>query len=917
MKLFAQVRSWLKRIVTPQSLETEMEAEVRFHLESYAADMVRQGVPQLEAMRRARIEFGGIESHKDAIRASLGLRLWGELGADLRYGVRTLRKSPGFTGIAIASLALGIGANTAVFTLAKAALLDTLSVSHPENLRLLAWTQDDRSVVGSMWGDFYPDGKGHTLVASFSYPVYEQLRRQNHTLGDLFAFKELGGGLDRLTATIDDHAETVTGELVSGNYFEGFGVETVLGRPIEATDDIAPGSGPVAVISDAFWARRFGRSSAVIGKAVKLNLVPITIIGVAPKSFTGASHVAMSPDVFLPLSMQPVIAPKGTSSLLSDPDIWWVQVMGRLQPGISENSARASLAVTLDQAVRATMTVPTDGTLPPLTLLPGNRGWLSYADRQLQQPSSILLALTSLVLLLACANIANLLLARSASRQREMSVRLALGAGKARILRQMLTESLLLSLLGGIAGLVLGYLGRNVVPRLLSASWGAAPLTGRFGWPVFAFALTISVLSGLIFGVGPAWQATRTIVNAGLKDSAVTTTHRRKGFAGKTLVILQVSLCMLLLVGAGLFMRTLVNLNEADTGFQQKGVLLFAIAPPRQRYPAPQNIEVLHQIEETVAALPGVESVTLSTEPLLAQTASNDGFFPDGQPRRPGREQVAMSNSVGQTFFATMRIPLLYGRAFDFRDTPTSPKVAIINRALARKEFAGMNPVGKTFKTEEEDRYEIIGVSADAKYADLRDDPPATFYLLYRQQKDVRHSMTFEVRTNGDPGSVVGAIRSAVQSVDKDLPLIDVRTQTEQINANIAPERIFAAVTAGFGVLALILASIGVYGIMAFTVGRRVNEIGIRMALGAPASQVLQMILRETAWLAAIGVGAGLGTTLLLTQFLRSMLFGLKPTDPSTFASAALLLFAIAMLAGWGPAHRASLIQPMQALRHE
>jgi len=360
MKLFAQVRSWLKRIVTPQSLETEMEAEVRFHLESYAADMVRQGVPQLEAMRRARIEFGGIESHKDAIRASLGLRLWGELGADLRYGVRTLRKSPGFTGIAIASLALGIGANTAVFTLAKAALLDTLSVSHPENLRLLAWTQDDRSVVGSMWGDFYPDGKGHTLVASFSYPVYEQLRRQNHTLGDLFAFKELGGGLDRLTATIDDHAETVTGELVSGNYFEGFGVETVLGRPIEATDDIAPGSGPVAVISDAFWARRFGRSSAVIGKAVKLNLVPITIIGVAPKSFTGASHVAMSPDVFLPLSMQPVIAPKGTSSLLSDPDIWWVQVMGRLQPGISENSARASLAVTLDQAVRATMTVPTD-----------------------------------------------------------------------------------------------------------------------------------------------------------------------------------------------------------------------------------------------------------------------------------------------------------------------------------------------------------------------------------------------------------------------------------------------------------------------------------------------------------------------------------------------------------------------------
>jgi predicted permease len=917
MRLLAQLRSWLKWIVNRSQLETGMEAEVRFHIESYAEDLVRTGVPQQEAMRRARIQFGAIESQKDAIRASLGLRLWDELWADLRFGVRMLGKSPRFAVIAVASLALGIGANTAVFTLAKAALLDTLSVSHPDQLRLLAWTQDDRSVVGSMWGDFYPDGKGHSLVASFSYPVYEQLQRQNHTLGDLFAFKELGGGFDRLTATIDNHAEMVTGELVSGNYFEGFGVGTVLGRPIEPADDIAPGGGPVAVISDAFWARRFGRSSAVIGKALKLNLVAITIIGVAPKAFTGASHVEVSPDVFLPLSMQPVIAPRGTSSLLTDPDIWWVQVMGRLQPGISENSARASLAVSLDQAVRTTMTVPKEGTLPPLALIAGNRGWLSYADRQLEQPSSILLALTGLVLLLACANIANLLLARSASRQREMSVRLALGAGRTRILRQMLTENLLLSLLGGSAGLVLGYLGRDAIPRLLSSSWSVASVSGRFDYRVFAFTLTISVFSGLLFGVGPSWQATRTIVNAGLKDSAATTTHRRKGFAGKTLVIFQVSLCMLLLVSAGLFVRTLVNLNAADTGFQQKGLLLFAIVPPRQRYPAPKNIEVLHQIEEKIAPLPGVESVTLSVEPLLAQTVSNDGFFPDGQPKRPGHEQFALLNSVGRAFFATLRIPFLYGRAFDFRDTPTSPKVAIINQALARKEFTAMNPVGKTFKTEEGERYEIIGVCADAKYADLRNDPSPTFYVLYQQQKDARHGMTFEVRTNGDPGGAVTAIRSAVQAVDMDLPLIDVRTQTDQINASIAPERIFAAVTAGFGVLALILASIGVYGIMACTVGRRENEIGIRMALGAQANQVLLMVLRETAWLAAIGVGAGLGAALLLTQFVRSMLYGLKPTDSPTLAGAALLLFAIAMLAGWGPANRASLIQPVQALRHE
>ena len=916
MKLLRQVRSWLKWITKPQTLENEMEAEVRFHIESYAADLARQGAPEREAMRRARIEFGGIESHKDAMRASLGMRLWSELNADVRYGMRMLRRSPGFTTIAVASLALGIGANTAVFTLAKAALLDRLSVPHPDQLRLLAWNQDDKSVVGSMWGDGYPDGKGNFVVASFSYPVYEQLRQQNHTLGDLFAFKELGGGLDRMTATIDNHAEVVTGELVSDNYFSGFGVGTVVGRPIEPADDIAPGGVPVAVISDAFWARRFGRSPAVIGKAIKLNLVAVTIVGVAPSGFTGAAHVEVSPDVFLPLTMQPIIAPKGKSSLLNDPEIWWVQVMGRLQPGISEESARASLAVTLNQAVQATMTVPKDATLPPLTLIAGNRGWLNYADRQLEQPSSVLLALTGLVLLLACANIANLLLARSVPRQREMSVRLALGAGKARIVRQMLTESLMLSMLGGTAGLVFGYMGHNAIPRLLSSKWDAAPIGGRFDWSVFAYALMISLFSGLLFGAGPAWQATRSIINAGLKDSAKTLT-RRRGSAGKALVVVQVALCMLLLVGAGLFVRTLVNLNAADMGFQQNGLLLFAINPPRVRYPAPKNVEVLHEIEEKIAPLPGVESVALSAEPLLAQTASNDGFFPEGQPRRPGREQFALSNSVGQNFFATMGIPVLYGRAFDFRDTPTSPKVALINQALARKEFAGMNPVGKTFKTEEEERYEIIGVSADAKYADLRDDAPPTFYLLYRQQNDARHGMTFEVRTSGDPGSVVGAIRAAVQSVDRDLPLIDVRTQTEQIKASIAPERIFAAVTAGFGVLALILATIGVYGIMACSVGRRVNEIGIRMALGAPASQVLRMILRETAGLAAIGVGAGLGAALLLTQFLRSMLFGLKPTDPATLAGAAALLFAIAMLAGWGPANRAALIQPMQALRHE
>jgi predicted permease len=437
-------------------------------------------------------------------------------------------------------------------------------------------------------------------------------------------------------------------------------------------------------------------------------------------------------------------------SLLNDPEIWWVQVMGRLQPGIEEKSAQASLAVTLNQAVRATMVVPKDRTLPPLTLIPGDRGWLNYADRQLQQPSSILLALTGLVLLLACANIANLLLARSVSREREISVRLALGAGRARIVRQMLTESLLLSMLGGTAGLAVGYLGRNAIPQLLASKWDAVPVTGRFDGSTFAFTLIVSLISGFLFGVGPAWQATRSAISAGLKEGATTHT-RQRGYAGKALVVFQVSLCMLLLVGAGLFVRTLVNLNAADTGFQQKGLLLFAIAPPTLRYPAPKNVEVLHEIEATIAALPGVESITLSEEPLLAQTASNDDFFPDGQPRKPGRSDSSFCRTPSAKHsLQRCAFQLLYGRAFDFRDTPTSPNVASSIWLLLAKSSWGRIPSAKRFIPTEElgDRYEIVGVSADAKYArTCATIRPQLSTFLYRQQKDARDGMTFEVRT--------------------------------------------------------------------------------------------------------------------------------------------------------------------------
>jgi predicted permease len=894
----------------------EFANEVETHIELLMERLIRQGMSQKDAARAARRQFGNtalLEQRQRETRAFLWMTT---VFQDVRYGLRMLARSPGITAIAIASLALGIGANTAIFTLAKAALFDALSVPYPDHLRLLAYTQDDRSAIRHDWGDFYTDKQGRTVVASFSYPAYQRLRDRDHSLGDLFAFVDVNQ-FEHLSATIDGHAAAVTAELVSGNFFQAMNVGTAIGRPLEPKDDAVPGSGAVAVISDSFWQQRFDRSPSVIGKTIDVNLIPITIVGVAPRDFSGASHVHAPQDLFLPLSMQPLIFPVKAGSLLSDSDTWWLQIMGRLQPGISDEQARASLAVSLDQAVRSTITVPNDRSVPPLLLLHGGRGW-NYAAQELEHPMPLLLSLAGLVLLLACVNVANLLLARSSTRNREISVRLALGASNRRVVRQMLTESLCLSTLGGSAGLLLGYLGRNILPHLLLSSWGPTTLRTRFDWRVFAFTSVISFLTGLGFGVGPAWQAARTSLNAGLKDGGTTMSRHRGGIAGKMLVVLQVSLCMLLLVCAGLFVRTLANLNALDPGFNKRGLLLFAIEPPAQRYPAPKNVEVLHRVEERLASLPEVESVTLSREALLAQSGSNSDFLPEGRPRVAGGNKHIAYNSVGQNFFTTMGIPILYGRQFGLRDTATSPGVAVINRALAQKEFAGTNPIGASFQMKEGgEPIEIVGVCADAKYAWLRADDSPTFYVLYTQQMDPSGSMTFEVRTKGNPRDFAGAIRGVVESVDKDLPLIDVRTQEEQIDATLAPERSFATVASAFGVLALVLASIGVYGVMAVGVSRRVNEIAVRMALGARADQVLRMVLGEAMALAVAGVGAGLCAALLLTHLLSSLLFGLKPTDLLTLVTSGLLLSVVAILASWGPARRASRIQPVQALRHE
>jgi predicted permease len=915
--VFAQPRSWLRSGIHRNRLEDEMEAELADHLENLTADLIRAGQSPAEGARNARVALGAVTVHKEEMRASLGLRWWDELRADLQYGFRILRKSPGFTLIAATSLALAIGANTTIFSIAKQLLYQRINVPHPEQLRMLRWNGDGHEAIHGMWGDFDSTPGSGTTGSVFSFPVYQQLRAHNQWLNDLLAFKE-----DNMNATIHGNAQRVNAAMVTGNYFDVLEVRPQLGRALQASDDAMPSSGNVAVISDAIWLRDYDRSPAALGQTIMLNQIAVTVIGVAPRGFTGAKGVMESPDLYVPLSLQPVIDPKGKEKLFNSSDLWWVNVAGRIKPGVSDRTAQAGLDVQFQAAVRACMKMEAGETMPRFELADGSRG-LHFSDRMFKKPIYVLLALTGFVLLLACANIANLMLARGSKRQREMSVRLAMGAGRQRIVRQLLTESLLLAALGGTGGLALGYLGRNILPNLLTNAWEQNYLNTPFDWGVFAFTAAVTLITGILFGLAPAWMASRTEVSSTLKETAQSTTRRRRGLSGRSIVAFQIALSTLLVVGAGLFTRTLFALSTVDVGFDADHLLLFEVAPPDARYPAGKDVLLHAQLEQRIAALPGVKAVTAAATPYIADNLNNYDFLPEGERfedyKRLHKQDAEDTNAVGIHFFETMGIPILAGRGFGPQDTATSPKVAVINQALARKRFPNVDPIGRRFRTTRKDTgelYTIVGICADTRYVNLRDKPPAQFFLPYIQSADVG-SMVYELRTPLAPASLTPVLRRVVQSVDPDLPIIDVRTQREQINATMQTERLFAALTAGFGVLALALACVGIYGIMAYSVANRRNEIGIRLALGAQPGQVRSMILRESTSLAVTGIVVGAVAALALTRLVKSMLYGIQPYDPATMAGGVLILLAVALAASWIPARRAAGVQPMEALRHE
>lgn len=897
--------SWLRSLTQRGRVESEMDAELRFHIESFTDDLVRRGVSRSEALRRARMEFGGIEARKEECRESLGLRLWDELRGDCRYALRMMRQNPGFTAVAVISLGLGIGANTAIFTLAKEILLKNMAVPHADRLRVFSWEVDPKAhFPGPAWGSF-----GSGLASPFPYQLYMDMRSHNQVLDDLVAFKDVY----KLTATIGGEAESVDGVLVSGNFYPVLAPRMIAGRAIAPADD-SQSATPVAVISDAYWARRFGRAADALGKIVNLNRVPFTIIGVNSPEFKGPK-AGCTAEIFFPVSMQPQVIPNTKGSLLAT-NYWWLMIMGRLKPGVSDQAASTALDASFTNSFHEL--IPGKKDVPRFRLMPGSRG-LDIQQNMYAKPIYFLLALAGLVLLIACANLANLLLARSSTRQREMSLRLAMGASRFRVMRQVLTEAMLLALLGGATGLLLGFWGRNIIPNLFDDSWHSSRIDSQMDWRVFVFAFAITAITGLLFGLAPAWRCTRADVNSGLKESGRMSTSRPKALLGKALVAFQVSISLLLLIGAGLFVRTLINLRTTTIGFNPEHILLFDLQPPRSRYSAQQSILLFERLAEKMSALPGVQSATLSAEPLLADSGDRNCVRPAGEPSGSEERDSPWTNQVGAGFFETLRIPIVLGRGFTARDNQRAPKVAIVNEQFAKEAFPGASPIGKTLVDCEAGTHptiEIVGVSADAKYSSIRDSVPPTIYFPYLQTDEAQR-MTFELKTAASTPSMTSDIREAVRAIDKDLPLLEVRTQTQQIEATLSQERVFATLTTGFGALALILASIGIYGVMAYTVSRRTNEIGIRMALGARSGAVLGMVLRETMLLAAIGVVAGLAGAAALTRLAATMLFGLKPIDPLTFGGAAVLLIGIALAAGFTPAQRAARVDPMNALRHE
>jgi predicted permease len=822
---------------------------------------------------------------------------------ELRQALRQIARSPGFSLIVVLTLGLGIGANTAIFSLLDQVLLRRLPVSHPEELVVL-------DGPGAFSGRTEND-------QAFSHPMYLDFRDRNQVFSGVIARFPAG-----VSVAHQGRTELANLELVSGNYLDVLGVAPALGRGLAPSDDVTPGGHPVVMLGHGYWQRRFGGDASLVGQALTVNGRPMTVVGVSPAGFHGI-EVGADPDLYVPLAMKASMTPNWDG--LGDRKHRWLNVMARLKPGVSLAQAKAGMDVLYKQILAEDIKLYPEASAlfrerflaKKLVFLPGLRG-RSDLRRSFSTPLVVLMAMVGLVLLIACANVANLLVAKATTRQRELAIRLALGAGRRHLVRQLLVESLLLALLGGAAGLLFAQWTGGMLLGALPFDQALRAFSSEPDPRVVGFALAVSLLTGVLFGLYPALQVTRPSVVQSLKDEAAAVVGGSSVRFRKALVVAQVALSLLLLVGAGLFARSLYNLRRLDLGFTAQGLLAFMVDPSLNGYDQTRVREAFRRIEQELAALPGVAAVSASREPIVANAEWRSTIKVRGYEPKEGEDMSPTVNAVGAGYFSTLGFRLAAGREFDERDDAGAPPVAVVNETFARYFFGEESALGRrfAFARDESTQLEIVGVVHDAKTVTLREEPTRMFYVPYRQDRALNY-LTLYVRTRGDERALADEVRAAVARVEPDLPVFGLKTMNAQLGETLFVERMIAALSLAFGVLATLLAAVGLYGVMSFAVARRTREIGIRMALGAERRRVLGLVLHDVALLAGIGIAIGLPASVALSRLLASQLFGISPWDPLTLALAAAVLALVTLAAGWAPARRATRLDPMVALRYE
>ncbi len=929
----------LRALFQKRNLEQELDEELRVHLEMQAEDYQRQGMTNDEARYAALRKFGGVDQVKETYRDRRGLPAVDTILRDLAYGFRMLRRSPGTTLIAILSLAFGIGVNTALFSAVDAVLLQTLPVKDADQLIVFNWQSGRRFRINGLSGTSNVSvPPGHRGFSLFRYDVFThmtevQRREPDSPLSDLFAF----GPLNEISARFAEHPEIIDGQAVTGNYYAALGLQPILGRAITVQDD-QMGAPPVVVLSNKFWRERFGASPEVIGREFILNKQSFTIIGVDPPAFTGALQVEFQPAVTVALAQEPLIL--GSSSCqgteTGDP-IWWLNVMGRLKPVATPDQARESLNGSFQAAALEVMPPPRRpndpaqleaNEYPRLITESGSRG-MPDTRKDFAPTIYALFIVVALVLLIACANLANLLLARGAVRGPEISVRLAMGAGRWRIVRQLLTESLLLAVIGGVVGVLFAFWAKHLLTTFANRDNGILPagVDLQLNWRVLLFTFALSVLTGLLFGMVPALRTTSLELGTSLKQSRRTTSVVSR--ASKLLLVGQVALSSLLLLGAGLFIHTLYNLQRVDLGFNQNNLLLFTLRPAQAEYKEERLLRFYQQVFDRLDQLPGVRSATFGSVALIANDNWYTDFLLPGETKDTAAERETMRQMVRENYFATMEIPFLRGRQFTPHDGPATPNVAIVNETFAREFFRGQEVLGQRI-TFAERVVEIVGVVADTKYESQREEIKPLVYTPWQQEAETIGQMHFAVRTAGEPTALAGAVRQLVRDVDSDIPVMKLTTQTARAQATLGQERLYVRLLSFFGAVALLLAAIGLFGVLAHSVSQRTKEIGIRMAFGAQVGSVLRLIIWEGMKLVLLGLAFGALLSFALQRLfafheftadiwtrMKEQLYGVNAADPVTVVGIVVLLILVALLACWLPARRAAKVDPLVALRHE